>query len=487
MKQINLLLICLVYAAGFGCSQTLVDLKTQTKRVDFGEAVSTRPAKTGAVLPALCSTGEVFFLTSAPAGSNLWGCVAPNIWIKQAAGSGAVEGAGRTADLADCRPERLSPQRLLINACTFRFPNAPVRSAGSVEIVATSGTGTIYAYATASGEIEVLQSGTLGVTCTGCRPAGSGNGFPPYAAPLMSWSATAGRWAADPLSDHRVLVSGPLQILPDAGVRFRVLHTGERQIGIDTAVIPTRAMLQAGSDVFCSATGDANAQRCSPAAPLTAYTQGMRILLQAGADNTGPVSLNISSLGSVPLRFSDGTTELRGGELQTGRFYDLVHDGTVFRLAGKVRARYSHFLPVLSSLTVEPASLTMGDNGETLLHARFVLPPDWLALSGVTLRLFFQAVSAPVDWVGLQAQIACTDVGDTLPPAFPGGNMANSTVSPAAERRQTIAVLSFDGIAISGCLPGKLAHVTLMRDPADAYAGPVELLGAELGYWTREN
>ena len=61
-------------------AQTALDLRTQTKNVDFTQAVTTKPNKSGAALPATCGVGETFFLTGAPAGQNLYGCTSANAW-----------------------------------------------------------------------------------------------------------------------------------------------------------------------------------------------------------------------------------------------------------------------------------------------------------------------------------------------------------------------------------------------------------------------
>lgn len=47
---------------------------------DASNAVSSKPAKTGSTLPATCGTGEQFFLTTAPAGNNLYLCASANTW-----------------------------------------------------------------------------------------------------------------------------------------------------------------------------------------------------------------------------------------------------------------------------------------------------------------------------------------------------------------------------------------------------------------------
>src|ERR1700733_7094653 len=59
---------------------TQVDLRTQSKSVDFSGAATTKPFKAGTALPATCSVGEAFFQTSAVVGMNLYGCTAANSW-----------------------------------------------------------------------------------------------------------------------------------------------------------------------------------------------------------------------------------------------------------------------------------------------------------------------------------------------------------------------------------------------------------------------
>jgi len=63
-----------------GDSQTLVDLRTQSKSVDFSAAGSTKPMQTGSSLPSTCAVGQFFFLTTAAAGSNVYACNPANTW-----------------------------------------------------------------------------------------------------------------------------------------------------------------------------------------------------------------------------------------------------------------------------------------------------------------------------------------------------------------------------------------------------------------------
>jgi hypothetical protein len=65
-------------------------------------------AYAGSTLPAQCSTGTLFFLTSAPPGANLYGCAAANVWAPEGRGadysdseapSGAIDGVNTTFTL----------------------------------------------------------------------------------------------------------------------------------------------------------------------------------------------------------------------------------------------------------------------------------------------------------------------------------------------------------------------------------------------------
>jgi hypothetical protein len=91
-----------------GQTQTQVDLKTQSKSVDFSAASSTKPFQTGTTLPATCTVGQMFFLTTAPNGLNSYGCSALNTWSQQYAGvqsttirsSGTLIGSSSVIDIS---------------------------------------------------------------------------------------------------------------------------------------------------------------------------------------------------------------------------------------------------------------------------------------------------------------------------------------------------------------------------------------------------
>src|SRR5882724_8240074 len=71
-------------------SQTLVDLGRQGRNVDFTNAVSTRPIKTGTALPGTCTLGDLFFQTGATV-QSLYGCFTSNTWAMLGSSTGLAD------------------------------------------------------------------------------------------------------------------------------------------------------------------------------------------------------------------------------------------------------------------------------------------------------------------------------------------------------------------------------------------------------------
>src|SRR5713226_4547435 len=80
------------FCAGMLYGQTQVDLRTQSKSIDFSGANATRPFKSGTVFPSICSVGEIFYKLDAPAGANLYACTSLNTWTLESGGYPALGG-----------------------------------------------------------------------------------------------------------------------------------------------------------------------------------------------------------------------------------------------------------------------------------------------------------------------------------------------------------------------------------------------------------
>ena len=94
MRLLTLIYRGTLAAATVGCgsAQTQIDLRTQSKSVDFSAASFTKPLQTGTSLPATCSVGAMFLNTSGPAGQNVYACTAVNTWSLEGSATPAPAG-----------------------------------------------------------------------------------------------------------------------------------------------------------------------------------------------------------------------------------------------------------------------------------------------------------------------------------------------------------------------------------------------------------
>lgn len=299
-------LLVLMLGSGSVSSQSRIDLRTQSKSIDFSGAPSTKPSKTGTTLPATCGVGDLFFKSDAPAGANLYGCTAVNTWSllgdishthaaggdvageltaltvariqnrpvastaptggqvlgwnattsqwePQAASSGG--GASTASQLGDLAAAYVNSTQLRIGAqCTASSP-CNVRIGGTVHAFTASavatlsaGTGTAYFYVSKDGVLTVGHN--LTVSCAGCvqEPATS---FPSGSVPLFTWTATNGAWDASGGTDWRAFLSnhpvtvGTGLVGVDAG--------GQTLVSVNTAVVGLRVAVPASAAGSCTA------------------------------------------------------------------------------------------------------------------------------------------------------------------------------------------------------------------------------------------
>ena len=226
-------ILVMIFLSLPAAAQTQIDLRTQTKSVDFSGAISTKPMKTGSVLPATCELGDMFFKTDATPGANLYACTAVDTWSIQA-------GSGQG--------------------------NLTVKS----------------------NDITVGQRGALNF--------GGGPGI--------------------------------VTVLTDTGSEINVL------LGLDTAVVQTPWAEQSGSALLCvSTSGSSSSYQCSLQPTLEEYTTGMMLHWIPDINGAGgPTTLNIDTLGPVPVKQADGATDPSTVQIPVGRMQIVWYDGAKFRL-----------------------------------------------------------------------------------------------------------------------------------------------------------
>ena len=237
--------------------QTQVDLRVQSKDINFSNATATLPMQVGTVLPAVCATGQMFFKSNAASGSNLFGCVATNTWALEASGSGGGGGGTTSASgLTDLAATRTSATTLTIGPqcspaapCNVRFGNQTfaVQAPGVVNI--SAGTGLAFIYIASSGALTVGHNVTASCS-SGCAAQAGVAAFPADAVPLFTWSATSGAWDAGGGIDLRAFLSSK-NVTPGTGL-LSVSGSGATTLSIDTTVTGQRTTVPATSTSACS-------------------------------------------------------------------------------------------------------------------------------------------------------------------------------------------------------------------------------------------
>ena len=273
-------------------AQTKVNLREQAREVDFSGAVFTRPLKSGTVLPATCSVGDMYFKTNAAAGSNINVCVATNTWIV-ASGNSVASASGQDG-------------RVLAGV------------AGSAAWTDLSGDVTGSASLL---RVQKLQNRIVASTA-------------PSSGQSLVWNGTLQQWEPQTVSgggggggsmtiqnDGSIVgTRSNLNVVPGFGVVNILSDNGTAvvlQQAVDTAVVQSKASAQSGGTLDCFSTGaSVTAYTCGLSPALAAYTIGMVVNWRPNVAGVGGnVTLNIDTLGSRPVKLADGTTNPEAGDL----------------------------------------------------------------------------------------------------------------------------------------------------------------------------
>lgn len=101
--------------------------------------------------------------------------------------------------------------------------------------------------------------------------------------------------------------------------------------------------------IYGADTGSVNNYALTPSPALGAYVTGMMILLTPSATNTTSSTINISALGTKAIVDVAGNA-VTSGDLVAGSYYQLVYNGTDFRIINGITKNYADQLAFSGTL-----------------------------------------------------------------------------------------------------------------------------------------
>jgi hypothetical protein len=243
MRVIVAFAVSLVYVTA-AAGQTRVDLRNQSKNIDFSQAQSVRPFRTGTVLPATCSPGEMFFKTDAAAGANSFGCVATNTWTLQ----------GELDPVTDFVWDLNTTANRLTVSCTRGDCNvqegdeiAPYTGLGASFIPAT-GSYTAYIYLEGQTLRYGYSSGTMSLCSASCVQGLTA--FPSNVVPLLTATVINGVIQNGSLTDRRSRYRAPKRTAPGANI---VISETADTVTYSSVATNSLQLQTAGAQPACSA------------------------------------------------------------------------------------------------------------------------------------------------------------------------------------------------------------------------------------------
>ncbi|MEO8127518.1 MAG: hypothetical protein ABI822_10540 [Bryobacteraceae bacterium] len=246
-----------VLTGGLLPAQTKVDLKNQTKNVDFSAATTTKPVKAGTALPSACTSGEVFFKSNAVPGGNLYLCTAVNTWTPSGVSSGSqttdflvsAQGASAVIQCTVCQYG--------IGAKTFVVSSTMNAS----NPTGTGGSATVFFYLNATGTPQFGYDGTIvtGATLTGLGGQPFTTSFPGDSIPLATCTVSGNQFTA--CTDFRALFRRSVAV---AGNGIMILE--DPSSGLTTyAMNPAVAGFLGGSNTWTGSNDFSGASHVTPA------------------------------------------------------------------------------------------------------------------------------------------------------------------------------------------------------------------------------
>jgi hypothetical protein len=122
--------------------------------------------------------------------------------------------------------------------------------------------------------------------------------------------------------------AGIVSVMSDSGSEINI------EIAVDTAIVETQQRAQSGQELLCASEGgSASAYSCRMSPTSGPYAVGMVLHWIPDVSGAGgATTLDVDTLGAVPVKQSDGSSDPTSSDIVGGRLSQIWYDGGAFRL-----------------------------------------------------------------------------------------------------------------------------------------------------------
>ena len=253
---------------------------------------------------------------------------------------------------------------------------------------------------------------------------------------------------------------------PFSTARIEEVEAEFGNVAAGFAKMPELRKLREGRIAFAVSGGTANALTVELDNAPPDYQEGMTLRVKTALGNTGPVTVNVNSLGAVPLFDSSGNG-LSAGALALGGVYVMTYSGSAFRLLNSA-----------ADVAAAAASAAAASDSEVGALASQVIASakaDEASASAATAAN--EADSAASDRAAAAAAADAAAISEAS--AADSATAASIAAAAAFVQTSTTSHALTDGVKVfalagpAAFVPGQTLVISSDADPANSFSGTV--------------
>lgn len=165
---------------------------------------------------------------------------------------------------------------------------------------------------------------------------GSGSYSLPAGNPVVTGTTITSTWANTTLSDIGTALTGSIAADGQTTISANLPMSGYKHTNVAAATATTDYarydQVQNSATQWLTSVSGVDTITATASPTLAAYAAGQTFRFTSAGANTGPATLNISSLGAKSIT-KNGTTALVAGDIPSGKVVTVTYDGTQFQLS----------------------------------------------------------------------------------------------------------------------------------------------------------